>query len=337
MPGKRSRRFTSSNTAGAFHVRVAPEIRTTPTPPTAQPRPGMPHKSGNNAARSDRARRPGEAGGEEGGEESAQDRQHRGPLRQPSRRRGPAARGSRRPSAPSALHVIDLDAGPAPEVVDAIAVNQPLLAYPAGLNRSHGRLLAIDMAELWEGEPCGWEGSPPTQGSRNPEEAQASSGCPTGSLDVDDEAQETKNLAIPLLDEPRPGDGPIDVPDPVIAGLSDIQAPVPERGPSRSRGGSGRCHGDAPIHAVEDRDVLDRSPAASTHARFREEAIHDPRTEGLLVVLRDFDPCHLDHVGARLVERGRRATDPVPGEIDIRTERRPPGTRGRNPGRERVQ
>ena len=150
-----------------------------------------------------------------------------------------------------------------------------------------------------------------------------------------------KSIILPPLcsmnHTPATDDGFVDVPDPVVASVADVQVPVPEGGRPWSRGGPCRCHGDAAIHAVEDRDVLDRGPASRAHACFREEAVHDPRAEGLLVVPGDLDPCDLGHVCARLTERGGRAHDPVPGENDVRPERRLPGTRWRNPGRMRDQ
>ena len=153
---------------------------------------------GKSATRSGQVRRPGVEGGRRRGEESAQDRQHRGSLGQTGRSRGPTARGPHHSPASAALHVVYLDAGPAPEVIGTVTVNKPLLAGPAGLNRSHGRLLAVDAAHLREGEQRGWEGSSPHEALGAPKKLWHPRAVQLRGLDVDDEAQEVENPVIYL-------------------------------------------------------------------------------------------------------------------------------------------
>ena len=210
----------------------------------------------------------------------------------------PAATPPTRPPAPPALHAVDLHAGAAPEVVGAVPVNQSLLACPAGLDHRHSSLLAIDAAELRKSEQRSGEGSPPHEALGAPKNLGRHRAVQLRGLDVDDTAQEVHDLVVPLLDEPHPGDGLVDVPDPVVARVADVQVPVLEGGRPWRRGSPGRSHGDAATHAVEDRDVLDGGPASRAHACFREEAVHDPSAEGLLVVLGDLDPRDLGHVSA---------------------------------------
>ena len=116
-----------------------------------------------------------------------QDKKHRGPLRQPCRSRGPAARGPPRPPVPPALHVVDLHAGAAHEVVGAVPVNQPLLACPAGLDHRHSSLFAVDAAELRKGEQRGGEGSPPHEALGAPENLGHHRAVQLRGLDVNDE------------------------------------------------------------------------------------------------------------------------------------------------------
>ena len=47
------------------------------------------------------------------------------------------------------------------------------------------------------------------------------------------EAQDVHDLVLPLLDEPHPGDGLVDVPDPVVAGVADVQVPPCQKGDAR--------------------------------------------------------------------------------------------------------
>ena len=138
---------------------LPPALRVHPMPATPQrpePRPLLPLLSlllARRASREGPVRfgRRGRRGREEGREESAQNRNRRGPLRQSCRSRGPAARCPPRPSVPPALHVVDLHAGAAHEVVTAVyrstnRCSRALLSWTI-----YSSLLAVEATVLRKG------------------------------------------------------------------------------------------------------------------------------------------------------------------------------------------